>query len=814
MTIPVIPLYEDAMSPTGTFSNYDTYNSAQLISLAEQEHVDIRSFRFIGSTGVVTTMLVLNGDNMLILGGLEVGGMTYTSDTIPPTMFVLDGDSMTLLDTLAVGEMTLTPVLETEGWTAGTVAAQSDRNYFNGISLACTTGANVTASVMSLEVDLAVLNPTGAYVSLSLPAFPAADLTLASCHLDLANGDFSTGTIASVAFSASTISLTGGGDVEASFPLSAFSALDLTAITGVRFRLTATTSCTFRCLAIRAMVPSWLFAPIDQNTEYPTIVPTVPPTGTATPSYTFPASSSPATAWPMLLWAADQAGDPAIKDASVSFFVDTGQSLATNAFTVLFRELAFVYTDLTTFDTMTMGELDGTMADGTPAMIDDYADTNSIQITLNWGASSSVTFGNQSGAKYTLTSWTPSPNTTYYCVVTLSGGTARFIAYVASPTGSELVAFSASAFDSTIIVDPYLFQRRMGRLGWYAVLGDGNSGIRKIRPVRTTYSVYESLPLLSDTPVKGVRLYADTTPDVELFEGGFATVNNSTITIDTIKSNSGQSFRIDCSGAQPNQGIVTSIMRFEDFADTIITFNILAPLTVTLQGFLYSSQGLAYPLPLGPFPINHWTPQQIDLSVLAPVIAPGPWQLYIITADTDARTWYIDKLSVRAKSVAWFATSGVGPSLPFGDAINDPYDGLTLNPGNALQVRADALTQSASISRVQVLPQYAQLGNIQWLSGSDSIGIPRPTASYVTIFRTATLITGNTFAFSYTTVIDNQGHDPGGPISIVSQLWSFGDGTTSTLASPSHTYATDAVWIATLQITDSLGRVWSTRVLP
>lgn len=41
--------------------------------------------------------------------------------------------------------------------------------------------------------------------------------------------------------------------------------------------------------------------------------------------------------------------------------------------------------------------------------------------------------------------------------------------------------------------------------------------------------------------------------------------------------------------------------------------------------------------------------------------------------------------------------------------------------------------------------------------------------------------------------------------SIVARSWDFGDGTTSTAASPTHSYASDGSWLATLQVMDNSG---------
>ena len=52
--------------------------------------------------------------------------------------------------------------------------------------------------------------------------------------------------------------------------------------------------------------------------------------------------------------------------------------------------------------------------------------------------------------------------------------------------------------------------------------------------------------------------------------------------------------------------------------------------------------------------------------------------------------------------------------------------------------------------------------------------------------------------------------DPDG--SIASRLWNFGDGSTSTATSPSHTYTSAGLYAATLTITDNRGATASTNI--
>lgn len=106
------------------FRDYDTANDAQLNQLRKQEHVDLRSFES-HEIRVPINMLYLDLLSMLTMNLHTVGD--------------LDGDIS---------------VRSGEQWTnTGTsviVSRQGDRNNANGLSMACTTGDNSTASILRL----------------------------------------------------------------------------------------------------------------------------------------------------------------------------------------------------------------------------------------------------------------------------------------------------------------------------------------------------------------------------------------------------------------------------------------------------------------------------------------------------------------------------------------------------------------------------------------------------------------------------------------------------------------------------------------
>lgn len=119
-----IPIPDEFTEEAGKFTNYDAIPLNQRDQLHKQKHVDIRLFN---------DEPVSSGISMLYLDAL--------------TLFELDQLKM---NQLSIDDGAQIVIHAGENWTAGTVARQSDRNYWHGISLSCTvTGPNITQSVMT-----------------------------------------------------------------------------------------------------------------------------------------------------------------------------------------------------------------------------------------------------------------------------------------------------------------------------------------------------------------------------------------------------------------------------------------------------------------------------------------------------------------------------------------------------------------------------------------------------------------------------------------------------------------------------------------
>lgn len=780
-----IALYDDFANTLGQFSDYDTYDSGQRTQLAAQKHVDIRSF--------------IQGDI-----------------TLPYTMYDMDGKTQSVFDGMTMAALESGNLfIKGENWTVGAVGTQSDYNHFNGIKLTCGIGATSTTS-LSTAVDISTF--VGAdYISLACPSFPVGALTLASCFIDIssdATGAFAGGQTDSLAFSTATvIDATGAvlpatslypsptlypsaGDTELRFTVSQLVNCDHSKIAAVRFRITATASCFFRCLAIRCLATTWEFAPVDQNTRYGRLAATVPPTADLAQPYAFPVASAPVTPvdWPILLFS-DGALGPALVDADVGVAIRTGSNTAANSFALYLRELALDPLSMGEMDLLSMSALDAldSQPDGIVGHIDDFANTRFLKATVTWGPSASVSLLDETGTGYTLAA-TLAANSDYYLRTTLAGNALRVQIYPLTPV-NDIVDYTTVVFDSTTLIDSAFVSRRPGRLGWYAHLADGDTYIRHLRPRNLVYSEYRSIPLRSYTPVDGARLYTDSTPNIQALVG-VTPRPGTTLAPDDTKSVSGHCVKVTCDGILPIEGLVSNTIRFENLTQSLIEFDVLAPFSASLTALL-RGEGRLIMLSIPPFPTNRWTHITLPLDVVGQTFIPGPYQFILLQSNTLQNIWYIDNLSIETRAVAW---SGRGQAadpwrmnnpawIPFHDMINDPYEGALLGRGNALQIRGQVISQLGSLSQVKVLPRYSELGNFAWADQAPTYGAaPVPSFTKSTVGK----------------ILSTDGTASTATNGILDYYWTFGDGSYAYGATTSHTYLTSGTYTINLTLIDQL----------
>lgn len=189
----------------------------------------------------------------------------------------------------------------------------------------------------ALTTDLSGFEDDDA-ISIALPDFPLNSLTLADSYIDFTSepdGNFAAGPTVSISFDESIVTLIEGdsefrfliGTLRTRTDLYLGQRIDLSAITGIRFRIEATADCLFRCAAIRALDTNWLHAPLDQSTIRDYIVRPVSLTGDVGVVPSFPVDGQ---SWPLLVRSDEpsSAADPTPVDATLNIGFNTGSMYA------------------------------------------------------------------------------------------------------------------------------------------------------------------------------------------------------------------------------------------------------------------------------------------------------------------------------------------------------------------------------------------------------------------------------------------------------------------------------------------------------
>lgn len=734
------PITEQFDNASGRWRNYDAYDATQRAQLRLQQHRDIRCFK--------------------------------TATTTALTMTDLDVRTMQGLDGTAFSGFVTTNGSYGETWSLGTLAVQSDRNNWHGLTVPCSTGANVTASA-GPAIDLWSDFADSDVISVALPAFPLASLTLAQCSITLTAANAATST---VTFSSATGSTLISGDSQLRIPRSAFFTgttaqrqAALSNIVGVSFTFNATGATSVRILAVRLLAANWTLAPVDFNTLTGRLVRPVSLNGAATPTITFPANSiSDAqipTDWPIMFRSYEPSDvdlDPAPIDLSEVVFFGTGAKLASGDLRFYFRAtsqdlvtqldlnqanggagttqaqlnalgqpldygsgglLPKTMADLNPF---TQGELDG-HDQFTLEAAPDHVNAAWIEVDLSWTTAlrATLTLRDTEGNSY---SHSPvlRANSRYALMVDLEDTTLRVRIYTASGD----VLDPTPVFDTAIVDDDFIFRRRSGRVAWYAKLLDGNAYIDSIRAYRCNFAEYRSTTLRSLTPVVGGQLFAAGTPPTELFSA-FSGTNGATVTPDASKSTSGQASLVSTPGIIPFEGAATNVFAIQNFAEATIRVDLWVP-SVALAGDLVAvladRSGRYTMLNLPRITPDRWQTYRLDLAPLDGVLVPGDYTLRLIFTTPIKATFFIDNASIEELALAWYGRSHGGDAwgdtrslwTPFRALINSQATGVLFDePGTAPQIRAVARRQTATLSQIKFLPKYAELGRLVWPDDPD-----------------------------------------------------------------------------------------------
>lgn len=805
-----VNLSDQFEQPQGMFEFYDAYDEVTRLQIIDQRHIDIRVFK-------------------------------NASEQTDWRMLDLDQTTMDDLDLLEMEDLEAGRSFSNgEGWTNGDAEPQTDRNNWFGLSLTCAPGVTTTTEsvipITTIDDEIVVIDlltefENDDFISLALPDFPLGDINLTESWLDFtshASGSFVSGPVASLRLDASTIALV-DGDSEYRRLRSAITGIDIQHITGVRFRIKAINSCTFRAMALRLIGKDWAYTELDYDTRQHILKPTVAPNGSLTRPYDL--------TFPTLFRAGQPAGthDPRPIDLSIAAAFFTGSKDHANTIRFFFREGPGDFTTQLDLDGKTMAELNGHIQPDinteswrgrTQLELDRFTQTDLLgdtmteiertvdpeiasylSVSLQWNPSSSaIALVDSEGNGHTFGDVAAlEANTPHIFIVEVVGKTIRARVYPLDTSGNILV--DEIVFDTSIVKDDFVFVRRAGRFGWTALFGDGDAYIENISTRRQVYAELQTAAYGSLTPVIGAELHIAGSEQLEFFDE-LNTANlldsNVVLTRDRTRSTTGLSWRVANPGTVAPQGIQTNLADFYDFDEMEISFDLYYPSSalnanVNLEAYLSSNTGRVIPIPLGRILPDRW--QTFKLSPGGRTAQTGRYSFYLVqTATGLPSTWWIDNVHIRERTLSFYARSVAADPwgdvdadwVPFKNTINLEHAGVQfLERGRSLQVLARGHRQSARIDNIKVVPQYAQLGNFVW--EEDELYNPQsPTADFVAT------PSGLTIVFDGTGSTDLDGD-------IINYRWNFGDGSTATGPIVSYTYKHAGTYTPSLVVIDSNG---------
>lgn len=730
MSVPITERFNDSL---GRFVSYDTYDPTVMALIDKQKHVNIRSF-FTPTDYNVTL--------------LELG--TYI-------MTELDTFTMTELD--ALSEQGLS-----EGWTTGTIAEDSGYGYYNTLTLTAGGATTLTTSSVLTTIDGAIAPIdilTGFedtdVIAIGFADYTAADINPAQSYVDFtsnATGNFTAGPTASVSFTSG--GLTSDAPDSFSVARSAFNqnGIDLSSITGVRFRIATTAATTVVILGgVRILGPDWARLNLDLDTITNRLVITPPIDG----DYADPFVES----LPVLFRSDLPSGlnDPRPIDGEVGVVFYTGHVASdVNTITLYFREQTADFNAMVDLNGHSMRYLDGSPQPDTGAAAWNVRTQNELELydqdeldgdeqydlerspdsvsqswiafEFKWGAVWGVSLKvlNSEGEIYS----DPTPSTIsndqrYTMIAHLEGNTAWAEVFEVDANGNIGSQIATTLDDTDGPYSDFDIKRRKGRYGWEAELNDPNSWISEISSRGMMFAEYRSKPLRSLTPVVGAQLFSTFTEPANLYEGfgpgPFNTVA-TTIVQDVGFSLSGESTKISNDPSAPLQGIQTNLFDIESYENLDINFDIYCPTDDSIIALLMNEERTAYiPLTMPSIHPNHWNHVTLDpRNYSDDPYMQGYHTLALLFPSIQAETWWIDNMKIEKRAVIWDGRGVVDdPWLsnnalwtPFERMYNDPNKGILFTQrGKELQVRAKATNQDATISRIQVVPKYAELGRIK-----------------------------------------------------------------------------------------------------
>jgi hypothetical protein len=813
--IGAVPLTEEFDDPFGRLVYYDARDTAAQNALAARQHINIRSFTYAAAPRI--EMINLDTIQVSDLDNYRVGNSASALDLESPR------------------------ILDAEVWSSGTIASDPTRRNFTMLSLTCPAGQTTTTVSNYRAVDLETGFDDSSVLSVVVPDFPMGDIDLAHSYFDITEGS----NTVSLRFSDSTVQSAWGNN-ERIWPRSELGSI--LRPTRIGFRFKAINPTTVRIAAIRLRLQDRDISNMSVNTTRQRYVPSIDRLLGDNPM-------------PTLYRGTGADDDPMPIDINLGIGFFTGAAIADDRIDIYLRERREDFIQMVDINATTMAAMDGKPlpdfgramyttrpqedldtygqsdpdAGGPLSGLDDYTqwelerlpDTISqayTKISLTWGTlGNHLTIANSethTGNEYAIT---PNllANTYYVLKIYLRESSIRAVIHQADDYGRVIT--SNVVGDTDTIYDDFMLKRRKGRFGWNIDLGDGNAWVSNIATADTVFKEFLSHPLESITPVAGARLQTTATANRQ-FPVGLVAHNNANLTVNPGATDSVDDDSIQVNAFTPLDGAKTTPILIDTFEETVATFDIYIPAIIRAQGTtirlgLLNAIGALIPLTMDPIEATDtWITQRIELGE-ASAQETGSYRLYWYQTGAEEIFWQLRNVSIRQRQVKWEARSmpddpwGIQTTdwVPFKDLVNDPRSGVVFGRrGTQLQVRAQALSHTASIDKLYILPKYAELGGFKWAGSWETVNMRKaspthPTPRIVSITPTAGavsfIIDGNTYNWPATssspaayyyhtdtsltftaTTLETPG--PG----TVTYLWDFGDGVFATGAVVTHSY--------------------------
>lgn len=575
-----------------------------------------------------------------------------------------------------------------ENWPTGDAAVvfgkDSTYKYSNTIRVTLVGGVDKTVTSTfndNLVADFPVDGVSTYYIELALPDFPAqaagSKLDLANSYIDFtSDAAYAAPKTDSFRFNQSLVSLTAGGDLFWRINRNSLVNVDLTKITGVRFRLRSIGNMTFIAQSLR------MYQTGAGEFDFPAV-------GVETKRNTLKRS--------ILQGGVDPAG--VAVSGPLSMFNATRPKNVTQ---------------IARFNT---GHLTAN-----PAYIDIYsrydpATTNTISAYI------ACTSTNTS-----LTIREKTNGATYTGLAAVSLGAALttekdyFLVYELKDTQVKLTVFNAigAFFGTQVGTTGWFTTTRLGRgqVGYQLTVDNYDFSVDWLKNRQADFATYTSNSATSITPYAGATLYPKATPPQDLTAGSLVPSGDATVTLDGTKGDPAPSYKFVRTGASWFGGFQSTGFLFIGDPKHLVARGKIFPTVVanrTYRVLLIDKQDtVAWIAELENLQVNQWNEFEIPVRSN---IAPANYRFVIQQVGFYNDTFWMQDIHFEHDTFAWSASPDGGVNwYNFYNIIGEQYQSVNFksNPiadRTNLVVKAEALADNARIQGYRVDPLYEYPGH-------------------------------------------------------------------------------------------------------